>query len=158
MSEIIQDNNKIFLTKETLQLYKKELDHLIRVERPRVIEEIKDARSQGDLSENAEYDAAREQQGIIEDRISELENIISRAEIIKSNNTDSIGIGSTVKFKNLTTSEVFEIKIVGPLDADPFNNLVSFDSPLALSLKGANVGDTVEIDAPTKYNTQILAV
>ncbi|OYD26563.1 transcription elongation factor GreA [Mycoplasma testudineum] len=154
----IHDINAIHLTKETFDEYKKEMDHLIKVERPKAIEEIKEARAQGDLSENAEYDAAREQQGVIEDRISELEKIISNAVIIKKNTSKTVGIGSMVQFKNLTTNEIFNIKIVGKLDADPFNNLISFESSLAKSLMGATKGETVEVDAPVKYNAEILEV
>ncbi|QJB70929.1 transcription elongation factor GreA [Mycoplasma sp. 1654_15] len=151
---------ELFLTKESLESYKKELNHLINVERNKVIEEIKSAREQGDLSENAEYDAARERQGIVEARILEIESIISKAKIIENTGlkSDEITIGSRVSIFNLKTKTSHDVQIVGSLDADPFQNKISNLSPLASALIGRKTGEEVEIDVAEKYSVQILGI
>ena len=105
------NNSKILLTKEAIKELKDELKHLVEVKRPEVIQEIKDARAQGDLSENAEYDAAREKQGQIEDRILEIEKTLENAQEIKSNKKDTIAIGSTVVLDNKFTNEKQQCKM-----------------------------------------------
>ncbi|MBN3534410.1 transcription elongation factor GreA [Mycoplasma procyoni] len=150
------ETNDILLTQDRLESLQKELAHLIEVERPKVIEDIKDARNQGDLSENAEYDAAREKQGQIESRIHELENIISRAKVISESNSSSVAIGSLVRIELTNTKTLekqeLEVKIVGSLDANPFENKISNISPLAQSILGQKVGDTTEMDSGDKYS------
>ncbi|MBG0730529.1 transcription elongation factor GreA [Mycoplasma sp. 'Moose RK'] len=152
-------NDEILLTQQKLDEIKKELKHLVNVERINVIQEIKEARSQGDLSENAEYDVAREKQGIIESKIRELETIISKAKIIATNSGSSrISIGSKVTFENLETKEIQTFQIVSSIDADPLQNKISNLSPVAQVLIGQNRGDEVEIDVNEKYSVRILEV
>lgn len=152
------NKEEIVLTQESLDAYKQELEQLLNIERKKVIEEIKEARSQGDLSENAEYDAAREKQGVIESRISEVEYILSKAQVLKSNHKKNISLGSYVKILNLKTNEELKFQIVGSLNADPFQNKVSNLSPLALAIMGHKKDDEVEVDAPEKYTAKILEV
>ncbi|APJ38530.1 transcription elongation factor GreA [Mycoplasmopsis pullorum] len=151
--------NKIFLASETLEKYKKEYEHLVNVERPAVQEALKEARAQGDLSENAEYDAARERQSVVEGRIAELESIIDRAVLIEETNSrEKVGIGSTVTFKNDKTNEISTVTIMGSHDANPFENKISNESPLAEAMLGSSRGDIVEVEAPTKYTIEILDI
>lgn len=159
------NENQIFLAKETLEKYKKEYENLINVERPAVQAALKEARAQGDLSENAEYDAARERQGIVEARISELEAIIDKAVLITKNEEDNhgtafatVGIGSTVTFKNLDNLKVATVTIMGSHDANPFENKISNVSPLAEAMIGKRVNEKVEVEAPTKYFIEILKI
>lgn len=152
------NNSKILLTKEAIKELKDELKYLIEVKRPEVIQEIKDARAQGDLSENAEYDAAREKQGQIEDRILEIEKTLENAQEIKSNKKDTIAIGSTVVLDNKFTNEKETYSIVSTYEVDPFENKISNKSPLALSLIGKSKGDVVIVEAPTKYEVKILDI
>lgn len=152
------NNSKILLTKEAIKELKDELKHLVEVKRPEVIQEIKDARAQGDLSENAEYDAAREKQGQIEDRILEIEKTLENAQEIKSNKKDTIAIGSTVVLDNKFTNEKETYSIVSTYEVDPFENKISNKSPLALSLIGKSKGDVVIVEAPTKYEVKILDI
>ncbi|AJC50136.1 transcription elongation factor GreA [Mycoplasma flocculare] len=152
-------NDEILLTEQKLEEIKKELEHLLNVERVNVIQEIKDARSQGDLSENAEYDVAREKQGIIESKIRELETIISRAKIIETNSGSSrVSIGSKVTLENIESHEKQTFQIVSSIDADPFANKISNFSPIAQALLGQDQGDEVEVDVNEKYSVKILEV
>lgn len=149
-------DNKMLLTQEGYDKLQNELKNLIEVERPNAIEEIKEARELGDLSENAEYDAARDRQAKIEARISEIENILQNAQVIKSQQSDYITIGSFIKIKRLDNDKEIEFQIVGAIDTDPLNNKISNESPLALAVLGCRIGDVVEVDAPTKYSVEII--
>jgi transcription elongation factor GreA len=113
--------------------------------RKEISERIADARSYGDLSENAEYSSARDEQGINESRISEIENILKNADIIKEGKKDVINLGATVVLKN--GSEV-EYKIVGAIEADPLDGKISNESPLGIELMGKKVGDKATISTP----------
>ncbi|WLP85624.1 transcription elongation factor GreA [Mycoplasma seminis] len=152
-----EQEGKIYLSQETLDKYKKEYEHLINVERPAVQAALKEARAQGDLSENAEYDAARDRQGVIEGRISELEQIIDNAVLIENNenNQQIVTIGSTVTFTVEATGETKTVKIMGVHDADPFEGKISNKSPLAVAMLGQRVGSVVEVDTAVKYNIRI---
>lgn len=121
-----------------------ELETLLQ-SRKDISERIADARSYGDLSENAEYSSARDEQGINEARISEIENILKNADIIKEGKKSIVGLGSTVILKN--GSEV-EYKIVGAIEADPLDGKISNESPLGVELMGKKVGDKVSIKTP----------
>lgn len=157
MKNIVDD--KILLAQQKLEEIEKELEHLINVERVNVIQEIKDARSQGDLSENAEYDVAREKQGIIESRIRELETIISKAKIIKADlGSSRVSIGSKVSLENVESGEIQTFQIVSSIDADPFKSKISNFSPIAQALLGQHQGDEVEVDVNEKYSVRILKV
>jgi transcription elongation factor GreA len=127
-----------------------ELDHLKKVERPLIIAEIAAARAQGDLSENAEYHAAKEKQGQLEDKIIEVEDKIARAEIMTLNAADSdhIVFGAIVSVKNLNTNKVLEYTIVGSEEVDPATGKISSASPIGKSLMGKKPGDVVEVQIP----------
>lgn len=129
-----------------------ELARLKSVERPAVIEAIAEARAQGDLSENAEYDAARERQGFIEGRIKELEGALSNAQIIDPTTLDvddRIVFGATVKLEDLESGDTVQYQIVGDLEADIKQNLISISSPVARGLIGKSEGDVVLIRVPS---------
>ncbi|MEA4134528.1 transcription elongation factor GreA [Mycoplasma sp. 2045] len=151
----------VYLSQETYDRYKKEYEHLVNVERPAVQAALKEARAQGDLSENAEYDAARDRQGAVEGRISELEQILDNAKIIEAKDEstqNTVGIGTTVQFVKKDTNQVKEVTIMGTHDTNPFENKISNKSPLAVAMMGHVAGDVVEVDAQTKYMIEILSV
>ena len=152
------NDSKILLTKEAIKELKEELKTLIEVKRPEVIQEIVDARAQGDLSENAEYEAAREKQGLIEDRSAEIEKTLENAQEIKTSKKDIISIGSVVTIKNKFSNQKETYSIVSTYESDPFENKISNKSPLALSLIGKSKGDVVIVEAPTKYEIEILDI
>lgn len=153
-----KDKN-IYLTEEGLEELKKELDELKLVKRPQVIDALKDARAQGDLSENAEYDAARTEQAIVESRIKELEAMLERAEIITKVDTDVVSIGSKVTLEYVDDDESEEYFIVGSSEADPFSNKISNESPIAKAVLGLKVGEIVSVDSPNgKYDVKIVAI
>ncbi|MDX3904320.1 MAG: transcription elongation factor GreA [Pigmentiphaga sp.] len=140
------------LTVRGAERLKQELHRLKTVERPAVINAIADARAQGDLSENAEYDAAKEKQGFIEGRIQELEAKLSNAQIIDPVELDADGrivFGATVDLEDLETSERVTYQVVGDDEADIRANLISVSSPIARALIGKSVGDVAEVQAPS---------
>jgi len=151
--------SKYDLTKEGLEKFKEELEYLKSVKRRENIRALQEARAQGDLSENAEYDAARDEQAQIEARIAELENIIKNSRIIESDNTDTVGIGKTVEIEILPEGEKISYTIVGSEEANPFENKISIASPVAQALKGKHKGDIVDIILPTgSYKIKITNV
>lgn len=139
---------KTYLTKEGLEELKAELDELINVKRPANITAIKEARALGDLSENADYDAARNEQAEIESRIKKIEKMIENAEIIEEASTDKVSIGSTVLIKYVDDDDTDEYKIVGSQEADPFMSKISNESPIAKALLNKKVGDVVDVESP----------
>ena len=149
---------KILLSRESIQELEAELKYLIEVVRPEIIQEIKDARAQGDLSENAEYDAARERQVQVEDKIRELEAMLENVQELKNQQKDIINIGTTVKIKFLTTGTEEVFSIVSSFESDPFENKISTQSPLATAIIGKSKGDVVLVDAPQKYEVEILEI
>ena len=139
------------LTIQGLENLKKELIFLKEKKRPEIVSAIAEARSHGDLKENAEYHAAKEQQSHNEGRIQELENTIAIANVIdvtKINNEGKVIFGSTVFLQNLDTNEKIEYKIVGKDEANLKNKLIYFKSPIGKGLIGKNKGDLVEINTP----------
>lgn len=139
------------LTAQGAQRLQVELHRLKTVERPDVINAIAEARAQGDLSENAEYDAARERQGFIEGRISELEGTLSNAQIIEPATLDAEGrivFGATVEIEELESGNTVTYQIVGDVEADIRANRISISSPVARALIGKSAGDVVEVKAP----------
>lgn len=154
------NENQTILTKDGVEKLKEELNHLVNVERPQIIEAIASARAQGDLKENADYDAARNRQGEVEGRIKEIENILANAKVVReSNNNDTVvGIGSrvTIKPSNKRNEETFVI--VGSVEADPLNKMISNESPLGIALLGHRVGDEVEICCKTPYRAKIINI
>lgn len=152
-------NKMIYLTEEGLEEIKKELEELKLVKRPEVINALKDARAQGDLSENAEYDAARTEQAIVESRIKELEAMVERAEIITKVDSDVVSLGSKVTLEYVDDDESEEYYIVGSSEADPFSNKISNESPIAKAILGLKVGEIVSVDSPNgKYDVKIVAI
>jgi transcription elongation factor GreA len=127
-----------------------ELEYLKSVKRKEVVERIKIARSFGDLSENSEYDSAKEEQAFVEGRITTLENMIRNAKIIAeaANASDSVTLGSSVTFVELPDGDEETYSIVGSAEADPFEGKISNDSPIAKSLLGKKVGDQVSVQTP----------
>ena len=141
---------KTLLTYTGLKKLEDELENLKVVKRKEVAGKIKEAREQGDLSENAEYDAAKDEQRDIEAQIVEIENILKNAEIIQDNDKskDKIKMESVVKLHDVEYDEDIEYTIVGSSEADSLNNKISNESPLGAALIGKKVGDTVKIEAP----------
>ncbi len=139
-----------YYTEEGLQKLRDELDHLTRVERRKISEAIAEARDKGDLSENAEYDAAKDAQGLLELKISKLQDIIGNARIIDESKMDSskILILSKVKIKNLKNGATMAYTLVPEKEADLKKGLLSVNSPIAKGLLGKSVGDKVEISVP----------
>ena len=139
-----------YYTEEGLQKLKDELDHLTRVERRKISEAIAEARDKGDLSENAEYDAAKEAQGMLEMKIAKLQNIIAHARIIDESKMDSskVLILSKVKIKNLKNGATMTYTLVPEKEADLKSGKISVNSPIAKGLLGKSVGDVVEIRVP----------
>lgn len=138
------------MTNEGKEKLEQELEHLKAVKRKEVVERIKIARSFGDLSENSEYDSAKEEQAFVEGRITTIENMIRNAKIIVDNNLDTstVALGKTVTFVELPNGDEETYSIVGSVEADPFNGKISNDSPIAKSLIGKKVGDKVSIQTP----------
>jgi transcription elongation factor GreA len=153
--------NKVYLTDEGFLEIEEELNELKNVKRPAVIKALKEARALGDLSENADYDAARAEQAQVEGRIQELEKIMENVVIIEKNTTGKIGLGCTVIVKYLDDEddETEEYKIVGSKEADPSNNKISNESPLAIAIMGAKAGDVKAVESPNgKYEVEIIEV
>jgi len=154
--------DKILLTKEKRDEIKKQYEHLINVDRPAVIKAIQEAREQGDLSENADYDAAKNRQAEIEAKIQELENILNHAEIIDEKGGKKVNVvkvGTTVELVDLSNDEVVECSIVGEVEADPSQGKISNVCPLALAILGHSVDDIVEIKGIEKpYKAKILKI
>ena len=142
---------KLPFTEIGLNKLKKEMSDLKSIERPAVIKAIAEARSHGDLSENAEYHAARERQGFIEGRLLELENVISRAEIIDLNkiNADKITFGTSVRIVDEETDQEKTLHIVGEYESNLENGKISLSSPIAKGLIGKAVGDSAETITPS---------
>ena len=152
-------SKEIYLTSEGLEELKKELEYLKLEKRPEVISALKDARALGDLSENAEYDAARQEQAIVEGRIAELEVMIENAVIIEKANTDCVGIGTKVKLEYVDDNDTEEYSIVGSKEADPFANKISNESPIAQAIIGLKVGDIAHVSSPNgQYDVKILEI
>ena len=140
---------KNILTYEGLRKYEDELHDLKVVKRQEVAQKIKEAREQGDLSENAEYDAAKDEQRDIEARIEELEKILKNAEVVEDEvDLDKINIGCQVKILDIEYSEELDYKIVGSTEANSLKGKISNESPVGKALIGHKVGDTVEVETP----------
>lgn len=141
---------KIKMSQEGYNTLEERLEYLKNVSRKEVAEKLKEARSQGDLSENAEYDAAKDEQGIIEGEIKDLEFKIANAEIVDSSDLtdDEIGVGSYVKLKDLEFNEILDIQIVGSIESDPEHYKFADDSPIGMALLKATVGEIVDVNAP----------
>ncbi len=150
------------ITISGLEKLKKELEDLKNIQRPKIVAAIAEARSHGDLKENAEYHAAKEQQSHLEGRVLEINDTIARANVIdvtKIENEGKVIFGSSVFLKNLESSQELNYKIVGKDEADIKNNLIYFKSPVGKGLIGKNVGEMVTINTPSgEKNYEILKV
>ena len=152
---------EFFLTSEGYLELETELNYLKTDKRNEVLNSLKEARALGDLSENAEYDSAREEQGKLEARIKEVEYILEHATIIDDAQTekDKVTIGSTASLQYDGDDEIEEYRIVGSQEADPFNNKISNESPIAMAILGKKVGDMAEVDSPNgTYKVKIVKV
>lgn len=148
---IVLSNEKQYpMTLAGKQKLEEELEHLKTVKRKEVVERIKIARSFGDLSENSEYDSAKEEQGFVEGRISAIESMLRNAIIIEetAGQSDIVTLGKTVKFIELPDGDEEEYTIVGSAEADPFEGRISNDSPIAKALLGHKVDDIVKLTTP----------
>ncbi|MDE6411996.1 MAG: transcription elongation factor GreA [Clostridia bacterium] len=152
--------DKFFMTKEGLDAAKKQLDYLTRVKRAEIVERIQEARSHGDLSENAEYDAARNEQAANEGEIAELEYKIRNAEIIEENDDKSlVHIGSVVTVYDEDLEEETVYTIMGTTEADAMRGIISNESPVGVALLHHKKGDVVSVKAPDgEYKLKILKI
>lgn len=147
------DTSKKLLTREGLKKYEDELEELKFVRRKEISQKIKEAREQGDLSENAEYDAAKDEQRDVESRIEELEKLLKNVEVVDVEQTEGgkvkkVAFGCTVKVTDLELNEDMEFTIKGASEADSLNGSISNESPLGVALIGKKKGDVVEVEAP----------
>lgn len=143
---------KNLLTREGLEKYEEELQYLKSVKMKEISQKIKEAKEQGDLSENAEYDAAKDEQGKVDARIKELEKLLKNAEVVDVEQTDGkiakVSFGCTVRLLDKELKEEMEYTIKGSSEADSLNGSISNESPLGKALIGAKKGDTIEVEAP----------
>lgn len=151
---------KIYVTEAGLKDLQDEYHNLVHVVREEVKAELKEARAQGDLSENADYDAARDKQAQVEARITELEAMLSNIEIIdtKKNGSKTVQIGSTVELEFLDTKETMTYTIVGSTEADPLNGKLSNETPLAQAILDKKVGSKVAVNVKNPYDVVIVKV
>ncbi|WP_338470338.1 transcription elongation factor GreA [Niallia sp. XMNu-256] len=153
---------KVFpMTQAGKEKLEQELENLKTVKRKEVVERIKIARSFGDLSENSEYDAAKDEQAFVEGRITTLENMIRNAKIISEDelSKDAVSLGSSVTFVELPDGDEETYTIVGSAEADPFEGKISNDSPIARSMLGRKVGDEVTVQTPGgEMNVKIIEI
>lgn len=151
--------DKFYVTEDGLQELKDEYENLVHVVRNEVIEDLKAARAQGDLSENADYDAARDKQAQVESRIKELEHMIRNASIISERKgTKYVRLGSTVTIQELDTKAKQTFTIVGTVEADPLNGKLSNATPLAAAILEQRVDSIVEVDVDNPYKVKILEI
>ncbi len=154
----MEKNKEIVLTSAGYKELEEELKNLKLNKRTEVVEAIKEARSHGDLSENSEYDAARDEQAQLEARIQELEYKLEHA-TISDGGKDKVAVGSTVTVLYVDDNEEVEYKIVGGLEADPFENKISNESPIGQAIIGAKVGDVIAVTSPNgSYNVKIVKI
>lgn len=154
-------DNKILLTKDGVEKLREERDNLLNVVRPQVIEELQAAREQGDLSENADYDAARDKQASVEDRIKELNYMLDHYTLIdeKKGGVKRVSLGATVTIKDLDENVEEVFTIVGSIESNPAENKISNLAPLAQAIDGKKVGDIVNINTTDyQYQVEILKI
>lgn len=144
------DDNVVYVTQEGLESMTEELEHLKTVKRPEISERLQAAISQGDLSENADYDYAKQEQAFLEGRIRELEDALRRAKVIRDRGpSDSVRVGSTVTVVENGNDDEETYRIVGAQEADPSNGYISNESPFGRALLGAKVGEVVTVETPS---------
>ena len=142
--------DRVPVTKEGYEAFKKELENLKRIERPENIKAIEEARAHGDLSENAEYHAAKERQSFLDGKITELKSVIGKSEVIEveTGPADRVVFGRTVLLCNLDTDEEIQYQLLGPYESEPEKGCISVQSPLGRMLIGKEVGDEIQVKAP----------
>lgn len=152
-------SEKVYVTQEGLEELKREQENLIHVVRQEVIEDLRAARAQGDLSENADYDAARDRQAQVEARIKQLEVMLKNVEIIEEGTGKAVvKLGSTVTILDLSENEKATYTIVGSVEADPLNGKLSNVTPLAMAILDKKVGSTVEVQVDEPYKVKIVEI
>ena len=154
-------NKQVFeLTQEGVEQLRAELAHLKDVKRPENVLALQEARAQGDLSENADYDAARDEQARIEARVKEIENILENFKLIKASNDNKVATGKTVNLLFVEKNKETEYQLVVTIEANPMLNKISTDSPVGRAIIGSLVGDTVEVHLETGkvFHVQILDI
>jgi transcription elongation factor GreA len=146
-------SKEVLMTPDGLRKIEEELDHLKSVRRREIAEKIKAALAFGDISENAEYDEAKNEQAELEKRIMKLEGIVGNVKLIDESEIkkDEVSVGSTVTVKDIEFDEVMEYAIVGPTEADPYENKISHESPVGKALIGKRVGETIEVQVPDGF-------
>lgn len=149
---------KLKVTQEGYESLKAELDKLVNEKRPAAVERLERARNEGDLKENSDYHAAKEELEFLDGRIDEIKHVVENAEIADGNgNGNGVAVGTRVTLKVNGSEHVFEI--VGNWEADPINKKISHESPLGMALVGKNIGDTVDVEAPAgKVTYEILSI
>jgi len=142
--------DKVPTTKEGLEKLRQELHTIITIDRPKNIKAIEEARSHGDLNENAEYHAAKERQSFLEAKINELEMAINRSEVIEISNepAENIIFGSTIELKNLVNNQTVTYQLVGPYESNPEDGKISITAPLGKALIGNEEGDYIKVKTP----------
>ena len=142
---------RVPITKEGLEKIKTELEQLESVERPQNIKAIEEARAHGDLSENAEYHAAKERQSFLDGKITELKSVIGKSEVIEveSGTTDRVVFGRSVLLYNIDTDEEITYQLLGPYESKPEEGRISIHSPLGSALIGKEVGDEIKVNTPS---------
>lgn len=151
-------SRKFILTRDGLEDLRQEYNDLTRIKKPAIIERIQRAREFGDLAENSEYDAAKDEQSLLESRIAQLEEVLHKAQIVEeAQNSDIVVIGSTVVVE--MNNEVHEFSIVGSFEADPAKSKISNESPVGKTLLGLRVGETIEVAVgPVKSIIKVLEI
>lgn len=144
------EEKRNMMTEDGLRKLQEKLDYLVGVRRNEIAHKIEVARGFGDLSENAEYDEAKKEQGQLEDEIAQLTKTINTAVVVADSeiSTDKVSVGTTVKVQDMDTDEVFEYAIVGAAEADPYEDKISNESPVGAALMGAAVGSVLDIEVP----------
>ena len=146
---------KFPITRDGYENLKKDHEFLLNNKRPKILKAIEEARAHGDLSENAEYDAAREEYGFLQKKVAEIEDMLQNSEIVdvRKGEYDEVGFGCMVSLKNLDTDEEVLYQIVGPYESDIQKGMISMTSPLGRALMGKSVGDEVNFSAPGGQRT-----
>lgn len=151
--------NEVYVTEQGLEDMKKELEYLKMEKRPMVIQALKEARALGDLSENAEYDAARNEQSDVENRILTLEKQIEKAIVIQNLGKDKVNVGNTVEIEYVDEGDKEQYTIVGVKEADPFENKISNESPIAKAILGAKKGDIRDVISPNgQFQVKVVSI
>ena len=153
------EKKKTYLTEDGLEELKKELEYLKTEKRPEVINALKEARALGDLSENAEYDSARNEQAQVEGRIKELEFKLEHCQVMDGGNKDIVSVGSTVTIDYVDDDDTEVFSIVGSMEADPFENKISNESPIGKAILGKKVGDICDVPSPNgSYQVKVVKI